>query len=282
MITTTYQDAAAFLHKTQTTLEANEAANNLMLGICFRLRDFPNRMRNTPYLITVEGEEGLAVAAVMTPPHKLVVYGARSNFDQAFEAVARDLIANQWKVPGVLGPSEVAKAFAETWAKVSGTGYRTGMRQRIYVLQQVIQPKPISGKLCLAAEDDLGLVTKWLRGFQEDAFGEGDMVLVRETAETKIAHREIYLWEDGEPVSMASKTRPMTKGISVSLVYTPPELRGCGYATACVASLSQLLLDSGWQFCSLFTDLSNPTSNSIYQRIGYKPVCDFNEYLFRS
>ena len=49
---------------------------------------------------------------------------------------------------------------------------------------------------------------------------------------------------------------------------------------ATVAALSQLLLDSGRKFCFLFTDLSNPTSNHIYQAIGYRPVCDVDEYRF--
>lgn len=71
-----------------------------------------------------------------------------------------------------------------------------------------------------------------------------------------------------------------TKVVTVSLVYTPPELRGHGYASRCVAALSQLLLESGWEYSSLFTDLSNPISNSIYQKIGYRPVCDFNDYIF--
>ena len=80
---------------------------------------------------------------------------------------------------------------------------------------------------------------------------------------------------------MAMKTRPTRRGISVSFVYTPPEFRRRGYATACVAELSRLLLESGRQFCSLFTDLANPTSNHIYQQIGYRPVADFDQYSFQ-
>jgi len=79
---------------------------------------------------------------------------------------------------------------------------------------------------------------------------------------------------------MAAKTRPTTNGTCINLVYTPPELRGRGYASACVAALSQRLLDSGYMFCCLFTDLSNPTSNHLYQRLGYTPVADFNEFVF--
>ena len=98
---------------------------------------------------------------------------------------------------------------------------------------------------------------------------------------TKIADRLLYLWDvGGVPVSLAGGTRPGVHCISVGPVYTPPEHRCRGYASACVAALSQHLLDAGWEFCTLFTDLANPTSNSIYQKIGYRPVCDFNEYLF--
>ncbi len=81
-------------------------------------------------------------------------------------------------------------------------------------------------------------------------------------------------------VSLAGKTRPMPHGIVIGPVYTPPELRGHGYASAVTAGLSQHLLDSGYQFVALFTNLANPISNSIYMKIGYKPLGDFNEYKF--
>ena len=63
-------------------------------------------------------------------------------------------------------------------------------------------------------------------------------------------------------------------------MYTPPEQRGHGYASAATAALSQLLLERGRRFCFLFTDLANPTSNHIYQTIGYQPVCDVDIYHF--
>ncbi len=90
----------------------------------------------------------------------------------------------------------------------------------------------------------------------------------------RIASGNIFLWHDQGPVSMAQKLRPTRHGISVSGVYTPPELRRRGYASSCVAALSQQLLDAGFAYCTLFTDLSNPTSNEIYQRIGYRPLGD--------
>jgi predicted GNAT family acetyltransferase len=79
---------------------------------------------------------------------------------------------------------------------------------------------------------------------------------------------------------MAASSRKTPNGVVVSLVYTSKEHRGKGYASACVASLSKLLLEKGNKFCALFTDLANPTSNSIYMKMGYKPICDFDNYSF--
>jgi hypothetical protein len=91
----------------------------------------------------------------------------------------------------------------------------------------------------------------------------------------------MYVWVNGgKPVSMVCHTGPTPHGIRVSFVYTPPEQRRKGYASACTAALSRRLLDAGYQFCFLFTDLGNPTSNHIYQDIGYRPVCDVDEYRF--
>jgi hypothetical protein len=91
----------------------------------------------------------------------------------------------------------------------------------------------------------------------------------------------IYLWEYSQnPVSMVMKGRPTEHGMSVTFVYTPPELRRNGYATACVAGVCREILESGYHFCTLYTDLSNPTSNSIYMQIGFKPVCDAVEHSF--
>ena len=77
---------------------------------------------------------------------------------------------------------------------------------------------------------------------------------------------------------MAAFTGKTPNGVRVGFVYTPARSRRRGYATACVATLSQALLDQGNQYCCLYADLANSTSNNIYQRIGYRPLCDFADY----
>src|SRR5262245_45884779 len=93
------------------------------------------------------------------------------------------------------------------------------------------------------------------------------------------AANDLTVWErDAEVVSMAAVVRRTYCSSSISLVYTPPELRGRGYASVTVAALSQRELDAGRAWCSLFTDLANPTSNHIYTEIGYEPACDFRYF----
>jgi len=280
MIATTYQSANEFLLKTQKVLEKNEAANNLILGLCLRLSYFPNLIKTTPYFATVMDKDELVLAAVMTPPRQLVLYSQQPDGSKALRILTQDLHTNHWLVPAVLGYPPLAKEFAATWANVSGMTYREGMRQRLYELRKVISPPATPGRLRLATENELELVAQWAFAFQNEALSGGNLTEAREMVQNRINDQDIYLWEDEQPVSMAARSRPTTHGICISLVYTPPEFRGRGYATNCVAHLSQLLLDSGRKFCVLFTDLANPTSNHIYQNIGYAPLCDFTEYVF--
>ena len=91
---------------------------------------------------------------------------------------------------------------------------------------------------------------------------------------------DLVVWElDGEAVSMAAVSRRTPWSSSIGFVYTPPELRGRGFASAVTAALSQRELDAGQRWCSLFTDQANPTSNHIYADIGYEPKAEFRHFI---
>ena len=294
---TAYPDAARFLANTEEALEANEAANSLILGICRHLVRHPQQIKTTPCLRTIEDGGGLVLAAVMTPPYKLVVYGHRGDLAAATRLLVDDLADDGWRLPGVLGPKAVARQVAGRWAEVTGRGFRLEREQRVYELREVLVPPPQRGRLRPAGMADLELVTGWRHAFHTEIFGAADPDESRRAARSRIERGHIYLWEtdpkgfpepsgsppeDAQPVSMAMKTRPTRHGISLSLVYTPPALRRRGYATACVGELSRMLLEAGWSFCALFADVSNATSNHLYQRVGYRPACDYDEYRFES
>jgi predicted GNAT family acetyltransferase len=278
----TYADATRFLKDTQIALESNEAANGLMLGVCLRLARYPERITTPPCLKTVEDEKDLVLAAMMTPPHKLVVYGHQGDLAGAAELLVKELAGEGWTVPGVLGPSDAATQVAQKWTAITGQECDLEQRQRLYKLQNVSSPVPERGTLRLATEADLELVAEWRYGFHSDIFGKADRKEERHAAERAIQDGNVYLYQDRVPVSMAMTTRPTKSGISIGLVYTPPKWRGRGYATACVTELSRLLFDTGWQFCALFANLSNAPANRVYQKIGYEQVCDYDQYAFHA
>jgi len=278
-----FATAAEFLDAAGPALEAQESANNLMYGLALRLRQFPERIETAPYFAAVRRGSELHAAALMTPPHNLIVFSDHpASMAQAFNLMARSLLQAGWPVPGVLGPNEPALAFARVWQGLTGRAYRLNMRERCYELRQVIPPPQPPGYMRLAVPRDLDLAARWLYDFQHEAVP--DEAYSRDSAlsdaRTKIGDQDMYLWEDGEPVALAARTRPTPHGYVIGPVYTPPETRRKGYATALTAALSQLLLDSGKQHTALFTNLANPIANSIYQKIGYQPVCDFDVYLF--
>jgi predicted GNAT family acetyltransferase len=279
-----FDDAAAFLAEAEPLLLADEARHNLILGIAGTIRDSPEHYPSRSlWLVRDEGE--VVAAALRTPPYNLILAAPRS--DDALAVLARGIAA---ELPGVVGAEPEAVGFADLWSKQTGLRARTNMRQGIYALEEVQPPSAVPGSARVATADDRELALRWWIAFGEEVLHEGGPG--RDRAEATLDHRlsspsaGILLWEDGgTPVSLAAWGGPTPNGIRIGPVYTPPELRGRGYATALSAELSQRLLDGrlfegGRRFCFLYTDLANPTSNAIYERIGYQRVAESAEIVF--
>lgn len=278
---TEYHDAQAFLKKTQPAFEEREALFGLMLGISLRLVENPSHYGGTfPFLATVSDGEALQLIALMTPPHKLQIASFVRENEKAVGLLAHHLNQGQWEIPAVLAEEQLATCFAANWSRLTGVQHEVGTRQRIYQLRTVNVPVDPGGDFRPAVLEDLGFLAQWTASFHEDCYGRSDFEQCTKTARAMIENRDLYVWEDPHPVSMAGFTRPTKNGISIAAVYTPPEFRKSGYASALVASLSACALESGKTFCTLYTDLSNPTSNSIYQKIGYEPVADVMDVNF--
>lgn len=279
-ILTIHTTADDFLSVAQAELARAEVANGLILGVTLRLRAHPERIDTPPFLATVHDEAGLAAAAMMTPPYHLVVYNGRPDPTPAFALIAQALVDQNWQPGGVNGPAPASEQFAACWQQITGQRAHVLMRLAAFELRQVIPPPvPAPGEMRTATIDDLPLVERWMDEFTAEAIPEELGRRNPDAAHRAIDEGAIVLWvNDDEPVSLASRARPLLHGVTVNMVYTPPALRGRGYASACVAALSQRLLDQGWHYCTLFTDLANPISNSIYQRIGYHRVCDYVDF----
>jgi predicted GNAT family acetyltransferase len=143
----------------------------------------------------------------------------------------------------------------------------------------VIPPKNVSGAMSPATREELDLITEWMIEFSKQLGDQNPAH--RDDVEERFNAGHYFLWRDrGQVVSIAAFAGPTPNGVRINSVFTPIEFRNQGYASANVAALTQHLLDTGRKLVFLFTDLKNPISNSIYQKVGYRPVCDFNDYRF--
>ena len=155
------------------------------------------------------------------------------------------------------------------------------MKERIYELHKVNEIEYSHGTFRKGELTDLDKVLPWAAEFMKEAVSEEPTEEELEKyVRSKILSETLNIWEDGQPVSIAASTRPAGKSISINLVFTPRPFRRRGYARSCVARLTEKLLNDGYQYCTIYTDLSNPTSNKIYQEIGYREVGDLYEIDF--
>jgi GNAT superfamily N-acetyltransferase len=266
-------------------LADREAEHNLIFGILSNYEADPSQYDDPPYLAAVLHGDRVVCAAIRTPPWRLVI--SEMDHPAAAQVLAADLHAagiHGAAVPGVVGPSEAAGHFAVAWAEQTGAHPRMGRHERSFRLRRVIPPRPAPGRLERARPEHRALLATWSKAFHDEAIGSSGPVQDWDANADRWIRgigRTGYLWVDeGRPVSLAGAGGRTPNGIRIGPVYTPPDLRGRGYASNLVAGVSQLQLDAGRTFVFLFTDLANPTANKIYQSIGYEPVNDVDEYEF--
>ncbi|HEY9627095.1 MAG TPA: GNAT family N-acetyltransferase [Coleofasciculaceae cyanobacterium] len=266
-------DIKEFWHQTQNYLVQDEAEHNVLISILQTLLHYPERYPEPPYLALVQAESDILAIAICTPPHKLLLSKVKDL--NALKLIAQDLQRSQ--LPGVSGLVAETEAFVQAWQTLTGQLYQREIEMRLHQLTEVEPVAMPDGSLRLAMESDRALLIEWFTAFNAEV-GMTVNCEAERIIDMRLNQQSIYLWEDGIPVSMAGG-RPFSQTAArIAPVYTPPISRCKRYATACVATLSQKLLDQGYDRCYLFTDLANPISNRIYHRIGYLPVCDWHEY----
>jgi predicted GNAT family acetyltransferase len=262
-------------------LGSREAEHNLLLGLSGRLLANANLYGDDdPYFAVVEDEGRVVTAALRTPPHSLLL--AESEDTAGYLALAEDAHAVFRDLPGVNGPASAIEVFVAAWSSLTGDRARLVMSQRIYAAHDVVAPQRVGGRMRTVGDQDHELALNWLEAFLREAIPGESPEDAAALVERNAADPDggLVLWDDTTPVSIAAYGAPTPHGIRIGPVYTPPELRGQGYASALVAELTQQLLSSGRAFCFLSTDLANPTANSLYQRIGYRPVTDVERWTF--
>jgi ribosomal protein S18 acetylase RimI-like enzyme len=181
-------------------------------------------------------------------------------------------------LPGVNGDATTSSRFAGAWAARTRTPGRPVHAQRLFEVPEVRLPAPPGGAVRTAASGDHDLLVDWVDAFHVEV-NDGPLAHTRTVVQQRVAAGSFHVWDHGGAVAFAGTTPTVLGVVRIGPVYTPPECRNRGYASALVAELSRQVLERGDR-CVLYTDLDNPTSNAIYQRIGYEVVDEAVRYAF--
>ncbi|SIN10434.1 GNAT family N-acetyltransferase [Micromonospora cremea] len=218
-------------------------------------------------------------AAVHTPPRGPLL-GAVSA--EVARALAEHFVRAVPPLVEVHGPVPAVAEFAQRYAEHADRIAVPGTAQRIFRLDAVRPPVGVPGRARPAAAADRDLLIAWAAAYAAETMPDGPPVDAAGQIGARLPHGDLlWLWEQaGTPVSTAWLSRPVAGVVRISGVYTPPAWRGRGYASGCVAHVSQYALNTGATACALYTDLSNPTSNKIYRSLGYHPLSDAAQWRF--
>jgi len=276
-----YADVKEFYRDTYGILTRHEAQNLIPLGniIIGNAGEDKTGWRDPAkwFMAAVSDGSGIRLTAIMTPPYNLTLYETGNMpADGALSCLIEGILGSEIEIPGVMTESGLAHRFADAYAAASNVEQTVRQNMRIHELETVNITDPPIGYIRQACESDLAFLPYWIEGFHSDCFhGPFQVGSDLERYRYEVSTRRLYILEEaGTPVSMAQITREMQTVCGVGYVYTPPFFRNRGYATACVEAVSRLILEHGYKKCVLYTDLANPTSNSIYRKIGYIPICD--------
>ncbi|TDV35415.1 GNAT family N-acetyltransferase [Actinophytocola oryzae] len=244
-------------------------------------RFLPVERPDPPIMVTIHDGGRLVGVALRTPPWPMIGSGLPADPDLLDSFVAQWLSFDP-ELPAVTAPRENAEALAAAWVRATGGSVREVMASRLFRLGELLPPTT-SGSARQATGDDIELLVGWRAAFELEALGQD-----RAPEEGRAAVRRmleigygVVIWEDrGEPVSWAVASAPIDGMSRVGPVYTPREYRGRGYGSAASAAASLWARTAGADDVVLFADVANPTTNSIYQKIGYRPVYDSTELEF--
>jgi predicted GNAT family acetyltransferase len=276
------EDLNSFLSRAGDFLHSRPDLHTVPLTVTetLRMRGVDAYGAEAPVFGRLERAGEVRAAFFRTPPRRIYLTPLTS---EEADTLADRLAGLGSLLPGVSADHDTATAFAAAWQRHTGATPTLRERKRLYRLGTLTPPQPApEGRGRVADEQDRGQLMLWYREFLA-AIGGSASADAGSWADTRIATGRVTFWEapDGTPVSMAGVT-PMVAGqIRVTPVYTPARLRGRGYAGAVTVEVSRVASAAGAAEVLLFADLANPTSNGLYQRIGYRPVTDFAVYDFQ-
>lgn len=278
MLVRRHTRAEDYLAAVGPTLRRRPVVNQLAIALAQSCVREPDRYGADVAFYSVERDGAIVGAALQTRPWPVQIAESTT---EAARLLARAFAANEPVLAGVAGPDAAPEEFARAYASERGVAYALEVSLGTFELTSVNELPEVAGRRVVAASEHAPLLQAWLSAFHDEATPQ-DPPLRGDAGERAVATGRAHLWldENDHPVSYAFHNRDVEGWASVGPVYTPPEARGRKFATALVAAVSRGLLAEGRPGCTLFTNLANPTSNAIYERIGYRRVGSAFRYGF--
>jgi predicted GNAT family acetyltransferase len=273
----TFTDAAAFAALVDPVIERYPAFASIIATNLDQTLNGPGLPAHW-FLIQ---DDGRSVAAAMhTPPFPLIVTPAPDP-GPAMRALAGVVADLEPDLPGLSGPVPMTAAFSEAWQQLTGRPARAPRPERVYEILARPAAPDVAGQARLATEADVSLAAAWSRDFNLEAMPDRAGIDAELSVRRRLARGRLLFWEtEAGPVSMAGVSRSISGVARIGGVYTPKHFRRKGFASAVTVAATGQGFDDGAERCVLYTDLTNPTSNAIYQAIGYRPVGDAQVILF--
>ncbi|MDX6520916.1 MAG: uncharacterized protein QOJ31_1938 [Gaiellales bacterium] len=272
-------DADRALAEVADSLAAAGAEGELSFGILRRLVAEPDAWGDEVVILAGVSAGNPVALVTMTGAHPALIVGFGDPGSVGFGDLVIAMLETGRRPEGVNGARRWSEPFARAWTEIAGAAAEVRRDVRAFELREVRRPRIPAGRFRPATAGDHDLLERWTVAFGADIAEPTTHAVAARQVARLAAESDLAVWDlDGRVVSMAGVVRRTPRSSTIALVYTPPELRGRGFASAVVAELSQRELDAGQQLCSLFTDVANPTSNHIYAEIGYEPKCDFRHY----
>lgn len=262
-----------FILMNEAFLSQKESFHNLKLGLVYGLKAKTIIDTQPLYYSIVENDKSIACALRSNIDRPLTI-SAMSNDN--VDLLINDLINNNETLEAIVGEETTATYFKDQWIKKKNLSFKVNLHLGVYECFEIIMPTNVEGEIIPAKSEHSEIIKSYIKNFISDCFPH--QIIVEENVDALLKKhmdaKSLYLLKNkkDEIVSMAANSRSTNKGGTISLVFTPSEHRGKGYGSLMVALLSKKIMENGKSFTNLFTDLSNPTSNSIYQKIGYVKI----------
>ncbi|MBS1849126.1 MAG: GNAT family N-acetyltransferase [Actinobacteria bacterium] len=272
-----FDDPNHFLDRARGFLVREPISTNVITSVTERLASDPPAAGNR-WITVSDSPTSVVGAAMLNRPWNLFVSPMPTG---AVLAVAERLESEGTLLPGVTGERGATQAFAERWAETHSVTPTALVAQRAHRLGTLTPPTSVSGTARLAVADDIATLASWLEAFHDEAMPQDPLEDPTAAAIAGIENHEFWVWADDDRVASMAGCRPPAGGASrIGPVYTPPDLRGRGYAGGATAAAAAGALAAGAEHVMLYTDLSNPTSNALYARLGFVPDHDAVQIRF--